>query len=120
MYNYMEAIKEDIRDYIEWEKPRMTTRADIEHLEDTLWVDDGVTGNASGSYTFNTYKAREYVSANMELLAEACAEFGAGYEEVGKMICDNEWEKADVTIRCYLLNIALYEVLAEDHDIINL
>ena len=42
-----------------------------EKLYDELWIDDSVTGNASGSYTCNAYEAEEYIAHNLDLLAEA-------------------------------------------------
>lgn len=72
-----------------------------------MWVDDSVTGNASGSYTFNTYKAEEYICHNLDLLEEAMSEFGC--EDVNALEKGAEW--CDVTIRCYLLSDILMEVL---------
>lgn len=71
-------------------------------------VFDSVTGNASGSYTFNTWTAEEYLCHNWELLGEALTEFGCdmSYLEKGAEACD-------VTIRCYLLGQAISEVLDE-------
>lgn len=107
-YNYMEAIKEDIKDYIN-EEVTLSNFSDREELEEKLnedlWTVDSVTGNASGSYTFDTYTAEEYICHNLDLLAEACEEFG---------ILDplkEGAESCDVTIRCYLLSQAIGEVL---------
>ena len=79
-YNYREAIRDDIREYIheeinlaEWVGSREGLE---EKLNDDLWIYDGVTGNASGSYTFNTWKAEENLCHNWELLAEALHMFG--------------------------------------------
>lgn len=53
-YNYLEAMTEDIKVYIKNE----ITLSDYsdrdkleEYLNDTLWTEDSVTGNGSGSYT---------------------------------------------------------------------
>ena len=117
MYNYIEEMKDDIRDYIkDTYTPEEVSDLDFETLNDDLWVDDSVTGNASGSYTFNRATAKEYVLDNMELLKEACEEFCVDYDTIGKMFFDEDWETADVTIRCYLLRQAICEVLAEDYD----
>lgn len=113
-YDYMSAMTEDIRDYI----TRNINREDYtddrdgleEYLNDTLWIEDCVTGNASGSYTFNRWTAKEYVLDNTDLLAEAYTEFGQK-ENIADVICDNDWESADITIRCYLLGQAIAEVL---------
>ena len=115
MYNYLEAIKNDVEEYInerytkEEIKENLSDRDTwIEQLNDDMWVCDSVTGNASGSYTFNSYKAEEYLCHNIGLLKEALAEFGCdiSYLEKGAEACD-------VTIRCYLLGSAIYEVLEE-------
>lgn len=111
MYNYLEAVKEDVKDYINNE----TTLSDFsnreelkERLNDDLWTVDSVTGNASGSYTFNTYEAEENLAHNWDLLSEALTEFGFKGNPIEK---GAEW--ADVTIRCYLLGQAIGEVLDE-------
>ncbi len=109
-YNYMEAMTEDIREYINNEitLSDYSDRDELEeHLNDTLWTEDSITGNASGSYTFNTYKAEEYICHNLDLLAEACEEFG---DDISRAV-KNGAESCDVTIRCYLLGQAIVEVL---------
>ena len=110
-YNYLEDIKADVKEYIDNEI-NLKDFSDSEELEeklnDTLWTEDSVTGNASGSYTFNTYQAEENLTHNWDLLAEAMKEFGC---EVDLLEKGAEW--ADVTIRCYLLGQAIGEVLDE-------
>lgn len=88
-------------------------------LNDDLWTVDSVTGNASGSYTFNRYQAQEYVMDNIELLNEACEEFGTNTETVGEKFLNEEFEWMDVTIRCYLLAQAISEALEEVEDEFN-
>ncbi len=108
-YNYMEAMIEDIKEYIKNEisLSDYSDRDELEeHLNETLWAKDSVTGNASGSYTCNTYKAEEYICHNLDLLAEATQEFGYDGNVLEK---GAEW--CDVTIRCYLLGQAITEVL---------
>lgn len=84
-------------------------------LNDELWLCDHVTGNASGSYTFSTWEAEEYLAHNWDLLEEACAMFGADMgEEIKKGA-----ESADVLIRCYLLPAAIDEVLPEFEEDFN-
>lgn len=90
-------LREDGRDRVE------------ENFNDELWTDDAVTGNASGSYTFNTYAAEENLCHNMDLLAAVCDEFGGG---VGDAIRRGA-EYCDVTIRCYMLSGAISEFLNE-------
>lgn len=112
-YDYIKEMKEDIKNYIE--ENRNNDSYDFNNKEELndllyndLWVDDSVTGNGSGSYTFNRYQAEENVSHNMDLLKEACEEFGSDPFE----LLINP-EKADVLIRCYLLGQVISEVLDE-------
>ena len=108
-YNYREALMEDIRNYIKENNIRVTSdnRDELEEeLRDTLWNNDSVTGNASGSYTFNAWQAEENLCHNLDLLDDACVEF----------CCEpkiDDPEGCDVTIRCYLLGECLSSVLDE-------
>lgn len=116
MYNYLDAMKNDIEDYIKNEinTANYSDREELESdLNDILWNEDSVTGNASGSYTFNRAEAAEYVNDNIDLLSEACAEFGIDSATVGEKFLDEDWEYFDVTIRCYLLSQAFSEALDE-------
>lgn len=116
MYNYYEAVKDDVREYIENEINLNEWKGNRERLEeklnDDLWTCDSVTGNASGSYTFNAWEAEENLCHNLDLLEEALDEFGSdkGY------LLENGAEAADVTIRCYLLGSTIAEVLNELED----
>lgn len=58
-YDYLEAVKDDVREYIKdhdlLEEGWQDSRDELEEkLNDDLWAEDSVTGNASGSYTFNS------------------------------------------------------------------
>lgn len=109
-YNYFEAVKEDVKQYIEDHDVKVTTsnREDLEQsLYDEMFISDSVTGNASGSYTFNTWKAEENLCHNHDLLIDACNEFGS------LDVLTDGAEAQDVTIRCYLLSSVLSEVLDE-------
>ena len=111
IYDYLEAVKEDVKNYIEENGIKVTSenRDELEEqLNDDLFCYDPVTGNGSGSYTFNTWRAEEYLCHNLDLLAEACEEFGSSMD-----ILKDGAEACDVTIRCYLLNQAISEVLDE-------
>lgn len=109
-YNYLEAVAEDVREYINNEIDLNEWRGDRDGLEEKLnndlWIEDSVTGNASGSYTFSTWQAEEYLAHNWDVLEEALAEFGNTENPIEK---GAEW--CDVTIRCYLLGQAIAEVL---------
>ena len=110
-YDYYQAVKDDIKQYIEDHDVKVTTsnREELESsLYDEMFISDSVTGNASGSYTFNTWQAEENLCHNLDLLKEACDEFG----DEGTNILESA-ESCDVTIRCYLLGQVLGEVLDE-------
>ena len=110
-YNYLESVKVDVKNYIEneVELSDYSSREELEsYLNDELFTNDSVTGNASGSYTYSTWQAEENLCHNLDLLGEACEEFGSGMD-----VIKNGAESCDVTIRCYLLNQAISEVLDE-------
>lgn len=116
-YNYYYEIKSDITDIIEHDYNDDLSEFDsfdaaYENLYDNFWMNDSVTGNASGSYTFSTYTAEENLCHNMDLLIDACNDFGLS---VGDAV-ENGPEYCDVTIRCYLLSSVLYEMLKELND----
>lgn len=111
-YNYLEAVTADVIDYISENNITVTTenRDEVEQqLNDDLWAVDSVTGNASGSYTFSTWQAEENLCHNLDLLEEACEEFGS---DVAELLNDGA-EACDVTIRCYLLGQAISAALDE-------
>ena len=107
-YDYLSAVESDVREYIE-NNVDFHDYSDLdemkEDLNEKLFVEDSVTGNASGSYTFNTWKAEEYLCHNLDLLAEANEAFGGSSD-----ILSDGAEMCDVTIRCYLLGQAIENV----------
>ena len=114
-YDYRKAMKRDIYDYIregidldDWRGKRCELE---KALNDQLWIADSVTGNASGSYTFSTYRAEEYIAHNWDLLEEAMQEFCDDRNPIEK---GAEW--CDVTIRCYLLGECVAAVLDDLSD----
>lgn len=110
-YNYREAVKDDVLEYInnEINFEDFDTLEDLEeHLNDVLFIEDSVTGNASGSYTFNAYEAEENICHNLDLLADALDELGGGCD-----VLRDGAEAADVTIRCYLLGECIADALEE-------
>lgn len=113
-YNYLKEMKKDIRNYID-DEINFGEFDDLEELEEELnerlWTCDSVTGNASGSYTFCRETAKEYVLDNMDLLEEAADEFFISDKEIGEKFLVQDWEYFDVTIRCYLLGMAISDVI---------
>ena len=118
MYNYLESMKNDIQEYIKENYSADEIAENMadrdrwaDDLNDNLWCCDSVTGNASGSYTFNRYVAKEYVTENEDLLKEALEEFCTDFKTVADKFLNGEWEYFDVTIRCYLLGVAINAAL---------
>lgn len=120
MYNYEAAVRKDVQQAIEH---NYTEDEIIQHLAedrdewqdklyDDLWVDDRVTGNKSGSYTYSYRTAGKYLEGNWSLLKKALEAFGlpriSGVGAVSRDI-----EECDVIIRCYLLSGAIDAVLDE-------
>lgn len=110
-YDYFESVKDDVKDYIktnidlkEYEREELEQK-----LNNDLFYEDSVTGNESGSYTFNTYEAEENLCHNMDLLKDAADYFGNDFGDLVKQGA----ETCDVTIRCYLLPEVINEVLDE-------
>ena len=117
-YNYLEAVTNDAKtailenmDMWEWHN-----REELEeNANDWLWTADEVTGNGSGSYTFNREAAKEYVTRSddgMDTLRDAVREFDCEHEAFSAFMEEN-WEYLDVTIRCYLLSQAISAAIDE-------
>lgn len=113
MYDYREAMTEDVKEWIkenidltEWTEDREGLE---QQLNDDLWTEDSITGNASGFYYCNSYNAEESIAHNWDLLNEALDEFGQN--NINVIEKGAEW--ADVTIRCYLLGFVISDVLDE-------
>lgn len=113
-YDYREHVLEDVREYISNNYDREDLKAladDLDELEekldDEMWTADSVTGNGSGSYTFNAWQAEENLCHNLDLVKEVGQEFGE--------LDLTSPEGCDVSIRCYYLRECINEVLNEDY-----
>jgi hypothetical protein len=116
MYNYYDSVRADVLDYIR-DNVDLADYDDLDDLEEELnndlWIDDSVTGNASGSYTFDSFTAKEYVSENMDLVEEMASEFCVDLSDIGRHFLQENWEWFDVSIRCYILNSCISDALEE-------
>lgn len=124
MDHYKEQIKLDIRDWAnenraEIDRGEMT----IDEVRDALQLSDSVTGNASGSYFCNAYKAQQTLNEsevlwdwdfitwlkdlgfdlgttmekgpeNMDVLARCCALDQIGDDELANITGFKRWELA--------------------------
>lgn len=65
-YNYLEAVTADAKDWLleHYEIEFLINSEDYNTFYDEMFLSDQVTGNASGSYTFNTWQAEENLCHN--------------------------------------------------------
>ena len=117
-YDYIEHMTEDIKDAIRERYTPDEIRGQLDDdrdefaqkLNDDLWTDDSVTGNASGSYYCNAWRAEEAIAHNWDLIADMIDEFDAAD------ILRKGPEAIDVSIRCYLIGQAIDAALDELDD----
>ena len=123
MYNYYEAMANDIREYLadNYTSEELAEKmADVEsfreELNDDLWTVDSVTGNASGSYTFCRETAKSYVLDNMDMCIDALEEFCVEAKTIAEKFLSEDWEYFDVTIRCAILGYVIDTVTGGDEQ----
>ena len=113
-YDYYKSVKEDIKQRLnDWfDFNRIDDYSDIDEVISAVYDDffnsDSITGNGSGSYTFNSWKAEENLCHNMDLLKEALDEFGCDFNNYIESA-----ESFDVLIRCYVLVQLVGDVVKE-------
>lgn len=113
---YMDEVKSDAMDAI---KENLEYNDSWDEMYDSLFMDDSVTGNASGSYYCNSYKAEKAVSGII-FDDEAITEFeDMGYDGIPTK---EGAETCDVIARCICLGLVsgeleeYYDSLTEDED----
>ena len=118
MYSYYEEVSQAVEEAVNDEyTPEVLEPVDLEDyaekLNEKLWIEDAVTGNASGSYFFNSYEAEEALAGNWDIAAEAVSEFGYnnGFNPFSR---GAEW--VDVTIRCYLLSQCIADYIEQNKE----
>ena len=98
-YDYKTRLVHDIKNYME-DSINIDEYESLdelsEYLNDTLWTEDSVTGNGSGSYTFNHAEAKQYVLDNMNLAVEMAREFDCK-DRFMDWLFDDDYESIDVT-----------------------
>lgn len=111
IYDYLSNEVKDVIDYLKENKVSFTS---IDHdaiankLNTRLFNEDSVTGNGSGSYTFNTVKAERNLVGNWELLRAAITELDPSFN-----VLNRGAEACDVMVRLYLLPTAISEALKQ-------
>ena len=115
-YNYRIEMKQDILDYInfnitleDWE-----FRDDLEdYLYNELWAENSITGNGGNYYNTET-DCEAYLAYNLNLMIEACEEFGIDMKILLLHYHDGDLARhLDCAIRCYLLGEVIHNVLDE-------
>lgn len=109
---YCKAVLSDAEDAIaeNFDNGWYNAETDFADVYDALFVDDAVTGNASGSYTFNAHKAKENVKDALfdDYILAALENMGVDKEEVFSQVLNKNYETLDVMIRCAVLSCELY------------
>ena len=113
---YLEQVKSDAMESI---KENMEYVNGWGEMFDNLFVDDSVTGNASGSYYCNSYKAEQAIK-DIIFDSDVVDEFKAmGYDGIPT---EEGAETCDVIARCIALGLVsgeledYYNSLIEDED----
>lgn len=104
IYNYLKAETNDVINYIKENNIDPAT-VDPDWLNDLLYDEDSVTGNGSGSYTFNTLQAEQNLIGNWDLLRECTG------DDPDFNLLQERPEAADVIIRCVGLGCAIDQAL---------
>ena len=123
MYSYKEAVKKDIREWMDENRDVWESEDDrdevYEIISDAIWTADSVTGNASGSYTFNRWQARQYFfedESTDDYIEQMINDGFVTSSDIGASIAVSDWEKIDVCIRCWLCSQCLAEILDGMYD----
>lgn len=98
-YNYFEGVTEDAKNFI---CENIEQYDDFDSMFDEMFISDWVTGNGSGSYTFSSYDAQQYVN-NALWDEEINRLFEANGEDIFE-VAKKGPELLDVCIRCYVLS----------------
>lgn len=118
--DYKNETRENIKEYLKenYSKDDLEIVSDsfIDKLRDDLFIADSVTGNGSGSYTFNSYEAEQNVQGIIwddEFIELLKFSYGEDLGDCMKLGA----EGVDVTARCLALDyIDLKEVIDEVYE----
>lgn len=109
--DFIDEVRNDLKEFIKdrWDEKEIKD-LDRDEVYDEAFMEDRVTGNGSGSYFFNAWKAKESIfNMDEDLLRETISEFDIDMSEHW-----GDWEFLDVSVRCYALGqIDIDELLDE-------
>ena len=115
--DYVEQLQDDIKGVIsvEFEESELQEMSESDFREKIelldLYNSDNVTGNASGSYECNAWKAEENICHMWDEIQNMIDE---GFITIDSF--QYGAERIDVALRCYFLNEALEIVISEMED----
>ena len=118
--DYRNAVISDAEDVIAecFDNGTYDEETDFNDVYDNLFVDDAVTGNASGSYTFNSAQAKENIKDAVfdDDICESLEQIGIDAIQIGQYLGNNDYETLDVCIRCAVLGDVCGEIADYFHD----
>lgn len=102
---YTEQVRNDAIEHIDFEVEcgRWTKDTNFDDVYEELFTADGVTGNGSGSYTFNRFKAQENI-ADAIFDDEIISAFEGAGTSLYDLLKNDDPEGIDVIIRCHVLS----------------
>lgn len=112
--DYIKELENDIREVIsiEFEKDELKEMSENDFREKIELLDlynrDDVTGNASGSYTFNSWQAEENIYHMWNEIQDMIDD---GFITIDKF--QYGAEGINVALRCYFLDEALENIISE-------
>lgn len=116
--NYLNDTIDNVLEWLEENytadelKVQLEDREEFEQvLDEQLWIEDSVTGNASGSFTFSRNMAKHNVMTDTETVLEALRDFCVDAQTIAEKFLTEDWEYFDVSARCYVLGQAINAAL---------
>ena len=119
MRTYGEMMYEDVKEWLYSEMPNdfldgLSLTESIDKVYDELG-DTDITGNLTGSYYCNSYRAREMVMEYIDDVARAYMNLGME-SEFCEDVYTQRWEKMDVIARIDVLYQAVSDAVTDFYD----
>lgn len=116
--------EEELKDYIYKDGSEYFVEFDDNFKDRILEVaemDDGITGNASGSYFCNFYEAKEcfFENEGIEILKDAIDEGLIEKEQVADYFLNDDYESLDVVCRFYACSQVAEDAVNEFEQYLN-
>lgn len=110
---YQEQVKADFEEFFGENYGERYQKAETEQEKSNLideafqeaLIDDGVTGNASGSYYMNAYKARDMVLDNIDYVANLLYRCDVTNKPLEYYFANFKEETLDVIVRYHTLEL---------------